>query len=327
MTFKTSATRTSTVSRRLLLSKEFYLHAVEQCRSSDSLSRLLAIHNFHISIEIVLKAILLENGIRTEKVLNIDFEQMLADIDNHPPFKDAQQRLPLRQELRNINQQRNLAQHHVIEPHPSALDDCRVFTHQFLAKSFHDYFGESFDTLSRIDLIHNAQLKALVQRAQDSLRDGDIEDSVCASSAAFQCGEATLRAVLPDEGTNSSFFVSADLRGGEFEWRSLIRAIEKTHARIRESELFAATVGSGVSMSRLNRFHASVPHTDFSPTGHPYFHGGSGAFTQDGAEYALEFVIDCFIKWQSQGLHIGAPNHWLPGLTDYLERRWPKEAS
>src|SRR5690606_30425424 len=119
--------------------------------------------------------------------------------------KAAQKRLPLRQELRNINQQRNLAQHHVVEPHPSALDDCRVFTLQFLARSFLDYFGESFEALSRIDFINDARLKALLARAQESLTLGDIEDSVCASSAAFRFAESTLRAALPSEGLNSCY--------------------------------------------------------------------------------------------------------------------------
>lgn len=315
-----SAQRSAIVSRRLLLAKQFYFHAVEQQRASDSLNRLIAIHNFHIAVEILLKAILLEYGIRSEKTLNIDFEQMLADIDNHPPFKVAQTRLPLRQELRNLNQQRNLAQHHIVEPPSSALDDCRFFVREFLTHCFQSYFGFSFETISRADLIADVRLRELVQRAQASLASGDVDDSVCASSAAFQYAVSVLVDVLPSEGLNSSFFIESALRNRGVDLSPISDAIHKTHERIRESELFAATIGSGISLACLNRFRKSVPHTTLAMGGHPWFHGRQEPYTSEDALYALEFVIDAIIKWQSQGLSVVVGDWYLPGFTEYLSR-------
>lgn len=322
-----STERSLIVSRRLLLAKQFYLHGVEEQRAPDGLNRLIAIHNFHISVEILLKAILLEHGIRSEKTLNIDFEQMLADIDNHPPFKAAQTRLPLRQELRNLNQQRNLAQHHVVEPHPSALDDCRFFVREFLTHCFNAYFGAFFDTISRADLIADDRLRALVRRAQESLISGNIEDSVCASSAAYQYALPALGSILPNEGFNSGFFIESDLRRSGVDLSAISDAIRKTHERIRETELFAATIGSGVSVARLNRFRQSVPHTTLTMAGHPWFDARHEPYTPDDAAYAVEFVIDAIVKWQSQGLVVAVGDQCLPGITKYLSGSWPRNTA
>ncbi len=90
------------VVRRLMLSKEFFRHALGRSEMSGALNKMIAVHNFHISIEITLRAIMLHHQIRTEKTLNIDFETMLSEIDNHPPFKQSGQKLPYRQELRNL---------------------------------------------------------------------------------------------------------------------------------------------------------------------------------------------------------------------------------
>lgn len=319
--------RPAIVLRRLLLAKQFYLHAIDQSRATDSLNRLVAIHNFHIAVEILLKAILLEHGIRSDKTLNIDFEQMLSDIDNHPPFKAEQLRLPLRQELRNLNQQRNLAQHHVVEPHPTALDECRFFVHEVLTRCFQTYFGISFDAVNRVDFVEDERLRALLTRAQEGLARGDVDDSVCASSAAFEYAVPVLHELLPSEGFNSTFFFESRLRDRGLNLSPLIDAIRKTHERIRSSEVFAATVGSGISLARLSKFRNSVPHTTLASAGHPWFRAKHQGYTTEDAAYAVDFVIDAIIKWQSQGLDVAVGDWCLPGLTEYLARAWPRRAA
>ena len=128
------------VLRRLLLSKEFYFNAVCESELASELERMIAVHNFHIAIEILTKAVLLHHEIRGEKTLNIDFESMLAEIDKQPPFKARNIKIPYRQELRNLNQYRNLVQHHAMVPEQSVMDDFRVFTRRFLEKSIPLYF-------------------------------------------------------------------------------------------------------------------------------------------------------------------------------------------
>jgi hypothetical protein len=99
-----------------MLSKQLYEHALDHSRTGAAVDKMIAIHNFHNAIEIVLRATMLEHEIRVERALNIDFEQMLKEIDQFPKFAENGQRLPYRQELRKLNSVRNLVQHHAHEP-------------------------------------------------------------------------------------------------------------------------------------------------------------------------------------------------------------------
>lgn len=323
----TAKSRSETVSRRLLLSKEFYLQGVERCRSQDGLSRLLAIHHFHISIEITLKAILLEFGIRTEKSLNVDFEQMLADIDNHHDFKEKKKKIPFRQELRNINQQRNFAQHHVIEPHENALADFKYFTHSFLVDSFLSYFEENFETISRLDLIGDPGLKALLEKAQNYLKEENYAGAVCAAVVAFKYAESMFSRIVPDAGRDSVFFISSELKRIGLDSRPMVSAFERINNRIRSGEIFNAVIGSGITPSRLNKFLSSTPFVQMAMYGNPIFTFRENPYTLEDAEYSLEFVIDSIIKWQSQGLVMSWPEHSRSALSKCLLENWPPKKS
>ena len=87
------------------------MHGIELSKNTDALSKMIAVHNFHNAIEITLKSIFLYHEIRAEKQLNIEFETMMSEIDSHQAFKDLGKKLPYRQDMRNLNQIRNLVQH------------------------------------------------------------------------------------------------------------------------------------------------------------------------------------------------------------------------
>lgn len=315
--------RSETVSRRLLLSKEFYLQGVERCRAQDGLSRLLAIHHFHISIEITLKAILLEFEIRTEKTLNVDFEQMLADIDNHHEFKEKKKKIPFRQELRNINQQRNFAQHHVIEPHENALADFKYFTHSFLVDSFLSYFEEDFESISRLDLVSDSGIRDLLGKAQRYVKEENYAGAVCASSVAFKYAESMISRIVPDSGRDSVFFIASELKRAGFDSRPIISAFERINNRIRSGEIFNTVIGSGIAPSRLNKFISSTPNVHMAIYGNPFFNFRENPYTLEDAEYSIEFVIDTIIKWQSQGLVMSLSEHSRSALSKCLLENWP----
>lgn len=310
--------RSVVVSRRLLLAKEFYRNAVDQSKLRGGLNGLLAIHNFHIAIEIVLKAILLENEIRSEKTLNIDFERMLADIDAFPAFKEVGKILPFRQELRNINQQRNLAQHHAVEPHADALAEVRYVSYRFLVDVFDRYFDCSFDEISRVDLIQYPTQRRLVLKALALLAKERYLDSSCCSSAAFVLAQSMLTSALPGGGQNALFFASTDLKRID-ETGRLERVFGKVYGKIHESELFSAVLASGVSLAELSRFQKSTPRTDFSLTGKPWFHVWNAEVNREMAQNAIDFVIDCVIKWQLQGLELQVSDERLGDLLKYIE--------
>jgi hypothetical protein len=121
--------------RRLLLSKQLYLHGLDHSRKPGASNKMISIHNFHNAIEIALRAIILRYEISSKKKSNVDmrFEEMLNEIDNYPGFRDPDppRRLPFRPEMQDSNRLRNRVQHRVYKPEASAMDDWRAFTRHF----------------------------------------------------------------------------------------------------------------------------------------------------------------------------------------------------
>src|SRR5262245_5200715 len=120
--------------RRLLLAKQLFLHAAEHAKKHNDVDKIIAVHNFHNSIEVTLKSVLFFYAISTSKGFNIDFETLTKDIDEH--FKGHSVQLPYRSDLRSLNNARNMAQHNATEPPASVMEEWRVITEKFLRQSF-----------------------------------------------------------------------------------------------------------------------------------------------------------------------------------------------
>lgn len=289
--------------RRLLLAKQLYLHGLDSSFKAGALNKMIAVHNFHNAIEVVLRAIFLQHEIRAEKQLNIDFESMLNEIDNHQKFKDAERRLPYRQEIRNLNQLRNLVQHHAVEPESSTMDDWRVFTKRFLIRTFSEYFGLNFDELSSVSLINDQRLRALLILASEKVTMSDWATAISLTKIAFEYSSSSIASALPSEGFNSSFFVTTRFRD---EDRELARAINSIYQRIREAETLSGVLASGVTLTQLKKFEDSTPHVMFAIDGTPHLQGRA-EYTQDECKWSHDFVVNTIINWQLLGLEPSVP--------------------
>lgn len=311
------------VVRRLLLSKEFFLHALGRSEVPGALNKMIAVHNFHIAIEITLRAIMLHHHIRTEKTLNLEFETMLSEIDNHLPFKQSNQKLPYRQELRSLNQLRNLVQHHAVEPESATMEDWRVFTKRFLVRAFVEYFSTDFDALSRISFVEDALLRTLLERSAALLSEGDTELALCVLAATFEYASLSILSFLPHEGFNSAFFLTSSLRHSGYD-RDLTEAFDKTYQRIRESEHLSAIMASGVSLASLKRFETLAPGVTMAMGGHAWFNKKHDQqYARDSAAWVHDFVTDSIISWQNQGLDPRVPEYFREGASKLVDGSWP----
>lgn len=286
------------INRRLLLAKEFYYHAAERSLRTDAINKMMAIHNFHIAVEITLRAIMLKYEIRSEKTLNIDFESMMSEIDKNTPEK-----LMFRQEMRTLNQIRGLIQHQGIEPDKTSMEEFRVITKRFLEFSYQKYFDIVFVDLSRVNLISNDTLRNILVLSQQLAKAGKLSDSTLRIIAAFKFASHSIASFLPSEGFNSSFFVTSRFRHSELDLTPLIRGFEDTFARIRKSEEFSAILGSGVPLSDLKRLESLPIHLTFSITGAAIAQtSGKTEIKHEEVEWAIDFVVSCILLWQQQGL-------------------------
>lgn len=310
--------------RRLLLAKKFFLHGLDHSNKIGDINKIIAVHNFHNAIEIALKAIVLNYEIRTEKQLNIDFESLLNQIDNHQEFKDQGQRLPYRQEVRNLNQIRNLVQHHGIEPESSTMEDWRVFSKNFLVKIFEEYFGCTFDQLSTITLINDNRLRQLLELASTKISNDAWFESASISKIAFAWGSSNMYESLPSEGSNSKFHATSCIRNTRGDGnREILRTIETVFDRIKDVEHLTAILSSGISLLDYKKFEAFTPPVQFSLGGTPYIYNKK-QILEEHAKWVHEFVINAIVNWQLSGLNPEVPEWALVGFEAVIKDE-PKE--
>lgn len=307
------------VNKRVLLAKEFYLNGLELARAKDPLSKMMAVHNFHIAIEITIKSILLKYEIRSDKTLNIDFESMLNEVDSYQGFKEQNLRLPYRQEIRNLNQMRNLVQHHAMEPDESSMDDWRLFSSRFLKKVYEKYFGVDFDEVNRVTFVQDDGLKKYLNTALKFLSLDKFDEASCYASAAFEYAALSISDFIPD--SSASFFINASLGRSDVGVRELQDAFKDTHKRIDQSEHFSALLASGLSLRDYKKYKDSSPFVIIMAYGHPHFQTNSNMeFTKETSTWLVGFVISTIVKWQQLGLSPKIREYNAEGAISHIDK-------
>lgn len=299
--------------RRLLLAKQLYEHALEHSAQAGALNKMIAVHNFHNALEIVLRAIMLRYEIRTERELNIDFETMLNGIDRAACFSSGEQRLPYRTELRKLNAVRNLVQHHVHEPEDSTMEEWRVFSHRFLVRSFDEYFQRDFDSLSSLDFIVDHRLRALLGLSERYLQEGNWKYSACIDKAVFEFARSTVDSL--SRSNRSIPFLESDMEraaGSERGARALVKTIEEVLKRIDQVQLHTALLSSGVPVRDYARMRR-IPVFAYALLGGTAHFEASGEISEDDAKWLHGFVSRTLIRWQLEDLNPCVPEYLQVG--------------
>jgi len=326
-------------SRRLLLSKQLYLHGLDHSAKAGALNKMIAIHNFHNAIEIALRAISLHYEIRAEKQLNIEFEVMLNEIDHHKDLRERGIRLPYRQELRNLNQLRNLVQHHAVEPESATMDDWRVFSRRFLARVCQEYFGLDFDSLSSVDMVHHSVFRDMLRTSLSCIQGGDVKSiakGVIIAKLVFQWSGLALLDFLPEEEQEAVHAAMTHTDHDEIPSdeavQTVVSLLPEELSKIVHSELFrrgfqlptntnrtaeralyySVLISSGVSLTDYRRFELSTPSSvDCMVNGDLGVRWGKGKQKPDEAEsqWIHSFVVDTVVHWQVLGFESEIPDY------------------
>lgn len=316
------------VNKRLLLAKEFHLNACGLAKKTDQLSRMMAVHNFHIGIEIILKAILIKYEIRSEKEFDISFDGLMADVDKHQKFKDSNKKLPYRQQISGLNKMRGLVQHHAKVPDPSDLEDYRLYAERFLISVFKDYFAADFTTVNRITFIEDHKIQNLLNRATGELAQENFFASICFSTATFEYARSSITKVMRDMYTLSRISSAIGARSTANSRGELKKAFEHTIDKVAESERLTILLTSGVTISNLRKFKQIAPNTQFMSAGNPHFQVSYNYDpSSDDVNWVLEFVISSIINWQQIGLNPMIEEHYYRGVEYFLGNGIEKMAS
>lgn len=300
--------------RRLLLAKQLYLHGLEHSYIKGSLNKMISIHNFHNAIEITLRAIFLQYEIRAEKQLNIEFEVMLKEIDNFDSFKKSGKRLPYRQELRNLNQLRNMVQHHAVEPETSTMEDWRVFTKRFLIESFKDYFDKSFDNISSLDLIADDNLRKLIEISGKYLANKDIVQCAINAKVAFEYAIQKILNEVPHKNKNYH-------RLSNFNINQSKEINANIYESIKETKHFLVMLSIGIELSEYKQIEKLTPKVKLSNNGYPHLTQRNKIDSLEDATWIYHFTTNCITHWQSLDLEPALPSWTVKGFNKYIDEQ------
>lgn len=303
--------------RKLLLAKQLYLHGLEHSNNAGMLDKMIAVHNFHNAIEIVLKAIVLHFDIRPEDQLGIDFRIMINEINKHKVFKEKGLALPYQREILNLNQHRNLIQHHGTEPASSTIEDSRVITKQFLIDVYKDYFDKSFDELTVVDMIDDYILRELLRISSESLIELKFRKSVILSTVGFEWARRAISDFLPDENILSAFLRVPS----ECKIEHLEDILKRFEEKVDNNLHFATLLSSGVKLVDYKQFQTITPVVNFTTTGRPHVHFRSSLPDEKKARWLHNFVVNTVIHWQSIGLKLGIPERCQNAMEEIIRER------
>jgi hypothetical protein len=300
------------VFRRLLLAKQLFLHGLDHSKRTGALNKMIAVHNFHNAIEVALRSIFLRYEIRGEKQLNIEFEAMLNEIDNHELFKKQAIRLPYRQELRNLNQMRNLIQHHAVEPETAMMEEWRVFTRRALETICETYFNIQFGTLTPLDMIDDPDLRDLMRLCFSELDNNRLREALVIATVAYKWAEQSVLGSMANPALSSTpqfekVRNSWEPQEDDSRWKDLGRALTAINEKLQDVSTLSALFSSGVNLADRKKFRSNVPNVVFAMSGRPTVQMVDRPLNRDDVSWVLNFVLETVVDWQTLGLNPAVP--------------------
>jgi len=181
--------------KKLILVKQIYQRALIQSQSAHSfVDRLLAVVGFDLANETLLKAVV--SVLNPSARLANDFQGVFTQAETELTARAVT--LPNRNQIKHVRNLRNDAQHRARYPNETEVSDCRVYTRDFLTQLFTDVWGESFESISLVDVLQNNVIKNHLVEAEQDFAKNDFMQTVVKSMVAFQKASDGLADSLTD---------------------------------------------------------------------------------------------------------------------------------
>ncbi len=282
--------------RRLIVAKMMFMHGLYHSGLGDQVSRMVSIHHFDNANEIVLRLLA---DISNERYNENDFNAILGAA-RKKYMKYAQDGLPQENEIIELHKVRNRIQHGAIGVDLSTVERFKRSTESFLSIVFQTAFGRTLHQVSLGSLIHDQELRALVQRAERHFDDQEFRKciEVCEDAlikATFQTGD-----VIGKAGMLTGYWGAKMVRKmiDRNEYVSKYRGPAKKLAQ-EFSEAVLELGRIATSMQFLDGYRGEFLH-----------HRGvverldrlSESELKDGARSSLDFVTNLILKWQVEGI-------------------------
>lgn len=281
--------------RRLVLAKSLFLHACSHAEQRDEVSRMLAIHNFDLTVDMVVKCVATKCKVVPPPRKEYGFKKLWDDVSNqgvHLPFRD---------QIFSLHDVRNLVQHAGIVPSHEDVLKFKNDVEDFLREVIKGEFGILFEELSLADLVESTDLREMVHRAEEALRNERYEDSI-----RF-CDEALMKATF-DVG---DIFGKAGLLTGYFGASDeLKRIISKDYAKkYRGKNLYAFAKEVSKAVLQLGQASTGMQFLDAFRNDFLRFRkivDDLPATPRNELRrkclFSIDFLVRLVLKWQEEGI-------------------------
>ena len=263
------------------------------------LGRMVAIHHFHIAIEITLRTIVARYEIEGYSSRS-GFVDLIGLIKKDDRFKSEVGKIPHEDRIKTVNNRRNDVQHNHVDPSEDQALTTGIDSALFLSSVFEKVFKLDFDSVDELSLIKSDLLTRILDAAKESCRNNDYNKSRRCSAVAFQL---SLDYLSSEDGDQSRYGFSRHLRGFQAEARdahNLGRDIERMAEKVDKNTGVISLLLAGVDMQSYSRYVARAPTFSFASSGLVHFsYWRVPESDEEDARFAIDFVIGTTVLIQN----------------------------
>jgi len=269
---------------RLIYVKKLYLHGHEHAQYGTEFDRMIAIHHFDNTVELLLKCVATKYNV-SFKGLHVKFPDLWNAVDKESS-------LPKKTEMFNLHNFRSNVQHWGVSPFSSeVINRFDVYVLDFVREVLEEVFGLDFEELFMSSLVEDKTLTKILTIAEKAFERRDYKKCIRFADAAFN------RALEQRE---------EEL--GMHEW--IIPSKERElPVEIVEP---VSILKLGIDYGDYKKYTKFAPHArwneDKEDVGYPrplyeiaYVGGGEElekkVYSRENALFSLNFVLDCILRW------------------------------
>ena len=278
--------------KKLVIIKMIYYRATVFAKNEHSLSdRVMASILFDLTVETTFYTLLISNSSGKQAHT---FSELIKNVNQL--LSQQNKSLPPTSSIKHVHLIRNNAQHHLIFPTKSDLDDCRIYVRNFLNDFLKEVYGIDFTKLSLTTLIHNSGSKQCFVNAETAIDQGNYNEAVKLANIGFwtafnHAGQGSVGyPIYPDL---YRIKLKSDVVNTEYREENVTIALRLIQDSVRNLAL-------GVNHLDFSRFSAIAGTVHIDSAGKYTVKGIANNIGRGDAEFVLSFAIDKVVQFEDR---------------------------
>jgi len=276
--------------RKLAIVRQVYLTATRQRGQPTAVSRLIAVVEYDLAIETVLKSVL---AALQRRALGGDFADLIKQVRAALAAKGLPD-LPRADAVQRVRSIRNAAQHEGRLPTIEEADECHVIARGFLDATLGLVWDLSLDGISLAGLIADDASRARIAEGEQHLASDNKKVAVEKAGEALEWALLRVKNALVGRGDPwARAILTEDAFGKPKASREMTASIQRT----QETVLYLAL---GLDYGELVRFRGVAGSVVFTLDGGAAHYGMKDGLNDADAELALAYAAEALVQIESR---------------------------